>query len=261
MRAVPFFALACVISWALWAPLWLPAFGVAGLPVWRYQHASGAFGPLVAAFALTAMRGRREFLILLTQMIAWRGRLRWLTLALLGPAGILVAALAAEWAMGGVPSNAAAALTSREFPEWSAAGFLVYNILTFGYGEETGWRGYALPTLHRTHSAIAATLVVTAGWAVWHAPLFLYRPGYVAMSPLDIMGWLASLTTGSILLTWLYCKSRRSVLAAALFHASVDVVFTSGASSPLTTTVAGGLLTVWGLAILPSIMRRRPHTG
>ena len=32
-----FFALAYGISWLLWAPLWLPAFGVHGLPVFPFN--------------------------------------------------------------------------------------------------------------------------------------------------------------------------------------------------------------------------------
>jgi hypothetical protein len=47
-----FFALACAISWLLWAPLWLPRIGVAGLPVLPYHHSLGAFGPAVAAFVV-----------------------------------------------------------------------------------------------------------------------------------------------------------------------------------------------------------------
>ena len=39
---VSFFALAYGISWLLWAPLWLPAFGVTGLPVLPFHHALGA---------------------------------------------------------------------------------------------------------------------------------------------------------------------------------------------------------------------------
>jgi hypothetical protein len=49
-----FFALAYVISWLLWAPLWLPAFGVDGLPTLPFHHALGALGPIAAAFLVSA---------------------------------------------------------------------------------------------------------------------------------------------------------------------------------------------------------------
>jgi len=67
---------------------------------------------------------------------------------------------------------------SNEFPQFSALAFLAYNIVSFGFSEEVGWRGFALPRLQQRHAAWLATLWLTLGWAIWHAPLFLYRPGF-----------------------------------------------------------------------------------
>lgn len=38
-------ALTYGISWLIWTPLWLPAFGIKSLPVLPFHHAVGAFGP------------------------------------------------------------------------------------------------------------------------------------------------------------------------------------------------------------------------
>jgi hypothetical protein len=54
-----FSVLACLISWALWAPLWLPALGITGLPTFPFHHALGAFGPLAAAFLATVCENGR----------------------------------------------------------------------------------------------------------------------------------------------------------------------------------------------------------
>ena len=97
---------------------------------------------------------------------------------------------------------------SREFPQLSAVSFLAYNVVSFGYGEEVGWRGFALPRLQARHSAFVASLLLTLGWALWHAPLFLYRPGYTSMNAAGVAGWLFSLVTGAVLLTWLYNGAR-----------------------------------------------------
>lgn len=257
-----FFALACGISWGVWAPLWLPAFGVGGLPVLPFHHAIGAIGPITAAFAMAGVEsGAAGCRDLLRRMGLWRGRLLWVLVALLAPFALLAVAVLAAWAVGGEPLSFAGFGVSREFPAFSALGFLAYNVVSFGYGEETGWRGYALPRLQRRYSALAATLLLTAGWALWHAPLFLYRPGYTAMGAAGAAGWLLSLLTGAVLLTWLYNESRGSILVVALFHATVDVASTSNLASPLVGSAMGVLITLWGLAVLviagPRCLSRR----
>jgi membrane protease YdiL (CAAX protease family) len=65
-----------------------------------------------------------------------------------------------------------------------------------------------------------------------------------------IAGWLLSLVTGAILLTWLYNSSRGSLLVVALLHASIDVVFTSTLASETVVNATGALVTIWGLAVL-----------
>jgi membrane protease YdiL (CAAX protease family) len=127
---------------------------------------------------------------------------------------------------------------------------MAYNVASFGYGEEVGWRGFALPRLQARHSALVSSLLLTLGWALWHVPLFLYRPGYTGMGVAGIAGWLFSLVTGSVLLTWLYNGSRGSLLTVALFHAAIDVVFTAESSSPLVVNTAGALITVWGVLVV-----------
>ena len=90
-----FFALAYGISWLMWAPLWLPAFGVERLPALPFQHALGALGPIVAAFIVSAAQtGRAGPVDLLRRMGLWRGRLGWVAVALLGPLALLALAVA-----------------------------------------------------------------------------------------------------------------------------------------------------------------------
>ena len=70
------------------------------------------------------------------------------------------------------------------------------------------------------------------------------------MDTADIAGWFFSLLTGVILLTWLYNESRGSLLVVALFHATIDVAFTSTISSQPVVNVTGALITVWGIMVL-----------
>ena len=216
-----------------------------------FQHALGALGPITAALITSLMHdgvaGPRD---LLRRTIAWRGHFTWIAVALLAPIALLALAVVLEAVLnhGNVPWTGIG--TSREFPQFSALGFLAYNIVSFGLGEEVGWRGFALPRLQSRHTAVVATLLLTVGWALWHLPLFLYRPGYTSMGAAGIAGWLFSLLTGALLLTWIYNESKGSILVAALFHAAVDVAFTSSASSPFVVNAIGVVITFWGVAVI-----------
>lgn len=249
-----YFALSYAITWALWAPLVLAARGVAvpapfSSPLW---HSTGALGPIGAACLCTWRRGGaaglRRFL---ADGFSWqRGGWRWQLGALLAPA--LVFALA--WAAVGAATGTWASLEdfgrSPDVPALGLAGNALLQILTFGAGEETGWRGFALPRLQARHSALVATLLLTLGWAAWHAPAFLYRPGYVAMGPGLIVGWLFSLATGAILLTWLFNRSGGSLLAVSLFHGATDVVFSSPAAQGAVQSAIGVILTVAAVVLV-----------
>ncbi len=257
-----FFALACSISWLLWAPLWLPAFGVYGLPVLPFHHALGALGPFAAAFLVSAFEtGSAGPADLLRRMILWRARLGWVAIALLAPAALAAAAVIGVSMFGQESVSLGEVGRSREYPQLSALGFLAYNIVSFGYGEEAGWRGFALPRLQARHSALVASLGLALAWALWHIPLFFYRPGYTSMSAAGIVGWFLSLLTGAVLLTWLYNESRGSILVVAFFHAAIDVAFTSDYTSPFVVSIAGALITCWGIAVLvatgPRYLSRR----
>jgi uncharacterized protein len=254
MRRFPvtsYFVLAYSISWLLWAPLWLPAIGVHGLPKLPYHHALGAWGPLIAALLVSRVElGPAGPADLLQRMVLWRGQLAWVAIALLGPLALFaLAVLGASLLTGGAASFEGFG-RAREFPESSPLGFLFYNIVSFGYGEEVGWRGFVLPRLQAKHSALVSTLLLSIGWALWHAPLFFYRPGYTSMGVAGIVGWVFSLVTGAVLLTWLYNSSRGSLLAVALFHAAIDVVFTSEGASSVVVNAVGALVTLWGIGVL-----------
>ena len=246
-----FFVLACAISWLIWAPLWLPHFGVQGLPVLPFHHALGAIGPIAAAFLVSgAESGRAGPADLLRRMGLWRNRTMWIVIALFGPFAMLGVAFLGARVFGSEPISVAGVGLSREFPQFSALGFLVYNVVTFGYGEETGWRGFALPRLQARHGALVSSLLLTGGWSLWHAPLFLYRPEYLTMGGAGIAGWLFSLLTGSVLLTWLYNESRGSILVVALVHATVDIAFTSDMSSSFIINATGAIVTMLGVAVV-----------
>jgi uncharacterized protein len=247
-RVLQFFGLAYIISWVIWLPLYLPAFGINGLPELPYHHALGAFGPLIAGILFSYKYGTASG-NLLEKMFDPRRQTPWILVATFAPFLILILALLIHSVLYNSAFDLKSIGRSEEFPSFGIAGFFLYSLLTFGYGEETGWRGYALPELQKRFNPFISGLILTLGWAVWHWPLFLYRPGYTEMGPGGIFGWVMSLLTGSILLTWLYNRSG-SIMVCAIFHATIDIVFTSVGVDQTVMNLAGALVTIWGLGTL-----------
>jgi uncharacterized membrane protein len=62
-----------------------------------------------------------------------------------------------------------------------------------------------------------------------------------------IAGWVFSLLTGSILLTWLYNSSKASILICAVFHSTIDLAFTADIAGKNIINYMGVLITVWGI--------------
>lgn len=245
-----YFLLSYGISWLIWLPQYAPH--TLAISTWHipYNHALGGLGPMLAAYICTAwFDGRKAVYALLKATLLPR---TWLyaVIALVSPLLILLLAVAAGYLSGnGFPSMTHMGRTD-EFPQWDAAAYWLYNMVFFGWGEEVGWRGFALPRMQRQQSALAATLWLTVMWAGWHIPLFLYRPSYMLMELAGIIGWLMSLLTGSILLTWLFNASRGSVLACAIFHATIDIAFMSDIPLPNVMNIMGAIITCWGIAVL-----------
>lgn len=85
--------------------------------------------------------------------------------------------------------------------------------------EEIGWSGYAVHSLQRQMSALAASLIVGLVWSAWHfVPLL-----QVGRTIEWIAWWTLTTIALRILITWIYNSSAHSCLAAAFAHASENV--------------------------------------
>jgi uncharacterized protein len=244
---VVFTGLAYALSWLFWLPLYGPRLGVNNLPVLPYHHAIGALGPMVAAFVVTYQKsGRRGVSMLLRRMADARNK-TFLLLAALSPFVLLLLASGIDYLVNGATLQLSLIGKTKEFPEFGFFSYLFYNLVFFGFGEEVGWAGVAVPHLQKRTGALGAAIVFTLFWAIWHWPLFLYRPGYTSMSAAGIAGWFFSLLTGRVLLSWMLNSSRGSILVCALFHATIDVAFVSDFASGERINYLGMLITVWGI--------------
>ena len=254
-RLALYYLLACTISWGVWLPLWAPGLGLPALspPV---QHALGAFGPLVAALIVSAIGGGWPSARGLLGRIFAAPRLWWLPLmALLTPFAIAgIAALIGEIVQG----NAGTGLFhSPDYPALTPLMLLVFYTVTFGIGEEPGWRGFALSALRQRFSPVVSTLILAGGWAGWHLPMFFFWPSFMAMGFAGALGWLVSLVLGALIMTMLVELGRGSLLAPVLFHGALNTAFAYDGQATLVSTVAGMLVTLVGIAAGAVLLRRR----
>lgn len=255
---VAFTVIAYAISWVCWLPLLADRQDWVSWSASSYLHLLGGLGPAIAALLLTALvTGRRGVDDIIRQALAWRGRLGWLGLAVSGPLVVFAAAVLAARVVEGTWPDLSRFGASTEYPLLPLTAFWVANLLFYGFGEEIGWRGFAQPTLQRRHSALSAAIIVSVIWAAWHLPLFGITATYRAMPPIGFVGFFFSMLTGSFLLTWLYLRGRGSILVVAAFHAAFDIATTTPTTTKLIPTLMGGLITLVGLAVIPSLARTR----
>lgn len=256
-QLIVYFLLAFGLSWLIWLPLYGPSLGLKGLPAIPFNHAIGGLGPMLAAIITSLVfskaRGTKQFILKGLRPVSWR----YLLIALLSPFLLYLLAAAVSYLVSGNPIDLEGIQKVKEFPRFNLLSFFVYNLIFFGFGEEFGWRGFALPRFQARLHPITAAGLLTCFWALWHLPLFLYRPGYTGMDVYGAMGWGISLLTGSILLTWLYNSSKGSVLICAVFHSTIDIIFTADIADKNINGYMGALITLWGIGTLFFLKRKK----
>ena len=87
-------------------------------------------------------------------------------------------------------------------------------------GEEIGWRGFALPPMTTKLGLGHSTILLGIIWASWHLPLFFIKGSstYGQSFPLYII----QVTAVSVILGWLYWRSRGSLLLVMIMHAAIN---------------------------------------
>ena len=180
---ITFFILAYAISWIIVAPLVASAQGFIDVSVPFALHYLNDDAPLSAAIITTAIAngtdGLRE---LFQRMIKWRVGVGWVLVAAFSPLALFgIATGMVIVGMGEEPPDLSL-LGSITYLPYLGGGGWIFWILTAGIGEESGWRGYALPSLQGNMSALSATLIVTLLWVRWHLPRFFYYGNYMILS-------------------------------------------------------------------------------
>jgi uncharacterized protein len=200
-----FFVLAYAISWSASVGY---ALGVFPLPIL-------AFGPFLSAIIVTALAdGRRGVKTLLLRPVQWRVGLMWYAVALLLPAVITATAFGANLLLG-APNPSGTQLGGWPIIFASLSLFMVMP-LSGPFGEELGWRGFALPRLQARYTALVASLIIGVLTLGWHVPWFVFQGIPVGNIPLIL--------ASAIVFTWLFNNTKGSVLPVMLAHSSWNAV-------------------------------------
>jgi membrane protease YdiL (CAAX protease family) len=253
-RQVVWFGLLAVgLTWAAWLPLAASSKGFADIHPSPYLHFVGGLGPALAGIVMTATYDGRRGLRLLWRRVT-TGPGRWLVFAIAAPATAYVVAIGVA-ASFGMHVDVALTGANEEFSSMPVAAYGVANLVFYGFGEEIGWRGFALPRLQRRRSALAASMWLSLLWGLWHVPLFFFSAGLGTMPLIGLVGWSASIVTGTVLCTWLFNSSRGSIAVLALFHASLDIFIGSPTGGEVVANVMGAFIVI-GALIIPRRLGR-----
>lgn len=219
-----FFILTLAFSWGWWIFAYVV---LASDNLSRVLAIPGAFGPLVAA-ALVTWAVSDDLQAWAAQIIDWRVAPRWYLVAVGLPILITVGGVGTGLVLAGASLDLSI-LGQRLliFPV-----VLLVTLIVGGGQEEPGWRGFALPRLQASYSALTASLIIGSVWAVWHLPLFIMdtprnQSGNFLLYALLVIGL-------SIVMTWCYNGTGGSVLLVMILHAGVN---TSGSLLPIQMSV------------------------
>lgn len=203
------------LTWSIWLVLAFSRLDY-NLRVWKYLYVAGLSGPLAASLAITfLLEGKEGTGRLIRKALLWK----------FSPARYVAALCLAPLLMA-----SATRIAETLFHQHTALPELTFKvaILSFGWmivrggpaNEELGWRGFLLPRLLLRHNPFLATLILIPIWSLWHWPLWFLRGLPHPFWPFHYFVLILAPTT--FLFTWLHLRSKGSVVAAILFHASIN---------------------------------------
>lgn len=125
-------------------------------------------------------------------------------------------------------------------------GFTIIQILGGPLAEELGWRGYALDLLQKKWNALNASLILGFFWTIWHFPLFFVKNTSqisIGFGSTLFWLWVIGIFASSIMITWVYNNTNRSILGAVFVHLVGNYISTLlGGDIPVNKLVFGNVI-------------------
>lgn len=224
-----YFVLAFVGAWLFLLPMVLSVDGLGllgfqvPLPLYAALFILGTYaGPTLGAYVVTGvLEGRAGMRRLFRRYGQWRvGVLPWF-LALFGYP--LLYLIIGTVMFGATPIRGLLTHPLTFVTTYLPAVLIFPALIT--WGEEPGWRGFALTRLQAMRGPLVAALVVGLVHGLWHLPVFLLKAGPVALGPWNPVAFIRNtlmIMVFTVIWTWVFNMANGSILIAVMLHASVN---------------------------------------
>jgi len=216
-----FIATLCV-SWIVCLPAVI--FSLQGNTAFNFLVKVNTYVPsFVALFFLFKFSGKKQTFSALRRIVRVRFNVRWYLFIFLLIPGLLFGAYLISWLLSGATFQSVLLPVIQEQP---FSVFFIFAYLMFfegPFGEEFGWRGFALPKMLNLSTPIKASLILGFIWSLWHLPSF-FITGAIQYELAQNGFFLAFLIYFvytlilTLFMTILHIKTNGSVFAAILFH-------------------------------------------
>lgn len=242
-----FFLLTFVFSWVFWSIAVIMNQPYTSFPT-ILLYALGGFGPSLIGILLTYLTKSKDEVKDFWYR-SWdfkRIGLRWLGVILFLSLAPLVIAGGVSFLFNG---------SGITFDPIFFSGFLVTLIfLIVGViAEEFGWRGYVLDALQNKYHAFISSLIIGLFWGIWHLPLFFIRDTYqqnIGVFSIEFWMFFIVLFPHSIIYTFIYNNTNRSILSAMLFHFCINFFGQLFLFDVLVTIISNFIIFVFAILII-----------
>lgn len=211
---IAYFLLAYGLTWIVQIP-------AAIFPGWpELLTFLGSFGPVVAAFIVVGLiAGKDGVQQLISPIKKWRVGVQWYLIVLVGPTLMMASSIYLYQLLGkgsGMPVSIS--MASQVGEHFLALWVIFIYQVVIVWGEEIGWRGFALPNLQIRFHPILASVILGVLWGLWHLPWFWIEGS--AQQSMSVQFFVLATVGYSILYTWIYNGTRGSLLMMCLLHAA-----------------------------------------
>lgn len=246
-RPVQFFLLAFMLTWIPWLTAAHCSFKK-GLEPYAFPFLLvGLLGPAVSAFLMICTSGsaalRADFI---DRMVNFRRvNLPYISITILFWPVIVILAILVSLFFGQSP---------KQFMTSDGAMYGLFIAVMAGTLEELGWRGYGMDALRSQTGVLRAALLFGVLWALWHAPLFMINNSYhqklLAMGPVYVVNFFASVVAGAVVINWLYYKHNRFIPVMIMLHFILDAVAEGFSATQFTKCIVTVLLTALAFVVV-----------